>query len=161
MLSRFTLATLMATIMLTGCARLAAVTGTSHDSTATADASAAQPATGAPIDNNDSPSPFETGPTVINVSHLVTRTDDGSSVYVTVDGQDAGLLKKGEKREIRVAPGKHQIDGYVQTLFGFGKVTIASVDVTTDPNSPKNVVYSVTRQKPAFSETDASPPNNS
>jgi hypothetical protein len=160
MLSRFTLATLMATLMLSGCAKIAAVTGTSTDSTATADTSA-QPATGAPIDNQDSPSPFENGPTVINVSHLVTRTDDGSNVYVTVDGQDAGLLKKGEKREIRVAPGKHQIGGYVQTLFGFGKVTIASVDVTTDPNAPKNVVYSVTRQKPAFSETDATTPNNS
>ncbi|WP_343551010.1 hypothetical protein [Pantoea sp.] len=160
MLSRFTLATLMATLMLTGCARLAAVTGTSTDKTATADAAAQPATTGAPIDNQDSPSPFESGPTVINVSHLVTRTDDGSSVYVTVDGQDAGLLKKGEKREIHVAPGKHQIGGYVQTLFGFGKVTIASVDVTTDPKAPKNVVYSVTRQKPAFSETDT-PPNNS
>ncbi len=151
MLSRFTLATLMATLMLTGCARLAAVTGTSPDSTATADTSAAQPATGAPIENNDTPTPFESGPTVINVSHLVTRTDDGSTIYLTVDGQNAGLLQKGEKKEIRVAPGKHQIGGYVQTLFGFGKVTIASMDVTTDPNSPKNVVYSLTRQKPTFS----------
>ncbi|ORM63624.1 hypothetical protein PRCB_18870 [Pantoea rodasii] len=152
MFSRFTLAALTAALMLTGCARHAA------DSSATAQAEA--PAA-APIENNNIPSQFESGPTVINVSHMITRTDDGSSVYLTVDGQDAGLLQKGENKEIRVAEGKHQIGGYVQTLFGFGKVTIASVDITTDTKGPKNVVYSVTRQKPTFSESQAAAPNNS
>lgn len=152
MFSRFTLAALTAALLLTGCARHAA------DSSATAQA---ETPAAAPIENDNIPSQFDSGPTVINVSHLVTRTDDGSSVYVTVDGQDAGLLQKGENKAIHVAAGKHQIGGYVQTLFGFGKVTIASVDVTTDDKAAKNVVYSVTRQKPTFSEAPATTPNNS
>lgn len=146
MFSRFTLVGLMAATLLTGCARHAA------DTTAS---------TPAPISSNNMASPFDQGPTVINVTHEVTRTDDGSAVYVTVDGQDAGLLTKGEEKQIHVAAGKHKVGGYVQTLFGFGRVTIQSVDVTTDANGPKNVVYSVTKQKPAFSETAASKPNNS
>lgn len=140
MFLRFTLAAVTATLLLIGCAR--------HGATAQANAPA-----GAPIGNDNMPSRFDFGPTVINVSHLVTRTDDGSTVYVTVDGQDAGLLPKGEKKVIHVPAGKHQVGGYVQTLFGFGKVTIASVDVTTDAKQARNVVYSVTRQKPVFSET--------
>jgi len=151
MFSRFTLATLMAALMLSGCARHAADSSTS--------------AQAAPVENDNMPSQFESGPTVINVSHLVTRTDDGSTVYVTVDGEEAGLLPKGEKKEIRVPAGKHQVGGYVQTLFGFGKVTIPPVAVTTDTQGAKNVVYSVTRQKPAFSETASgektTPVNNS
>ncbi|ORM72473.1 hypothetical protein HA48_14020 [Pantoea wallisii] len=154
MFSRFSLATLTAALLLSGCARHAAT-----DNSASADAPA--PATAAaPIENQDSASPFASGPTVINVSHLVTRTDDGSSVYLTVDGQDAGMLQKGENRLIHVPAGKHQVGGYVQTLFGFGKVTIQAVDITTDANTPKNVVYSVTRQKPQFSETAAAPNNS-
>lgn len=152
MFSRFTLATLTATLLLTGCASRTA----ENSATAQADTPAA-----APIENENTPSQFESGPTVINVSHLVTRTDDGSTIYLTVDGKDAGMLQKGENKEIRVSAGKHQVGGYVQTLFGFGKVTIAAVDITTDPNAPKNVVYSVTRQKPAFSEIAASQPDNS
>ncbi|MBK4784076.1 MAG: hypothetical protein FT714_06880 [Pantoea sp. Pent] len=155
MFSRFTLATLTATLLLTGCARHAA-----SDSSADAAAAEAPATASAPVENNDSASPFASGPTVINVSHLVTRTDDGSSVYVTVDGQEAGLLQKGESKKLRVPAGKHQIGGYVQTLFGFGKVTIPAVDVTTDTNGPKNVVYSVTRQKPQFSESAATPNNS-
>ena len=169
MLPRFTLAALTATILLTGCARHATENSTADTSAAVADAPAQtadvtdpNAATGAPIDNNDSASPFESGPTLVNVSHKITRTDDGSSVYLTVDGQNAGMLQKGENREIRLPAGKHQIGGYVETLFGFGKVTIASVDITTDPNAPKNVVYAVTKQKPGFSETNEAPePNNS
>ncbi|WAH61848.1 hypothetical protein LZ023_34830 (plasmid) [Pseudomonas silvicola] len=111
----------------------------------------------APIENDNIPSQFESGPTVINVSHLVTRTDDGSSVYVTVDGQDAGLLQKGENKEIRVAEGKHQIGGYVQTLFGFGGHRVGGCDHRHQRT--ENVVYSVTRQKPTFSETVAAPNN--
>lgn len=150
MLSRYTLAGLMAATLLTGCARHAA------DTTAAVTA-----ATPAPIENNNMASPFDQGPTVINITHEVTRTDDGSAIYVTVDGQDAGLLTKGEEKQVHVAAGKHKVGGYVQTLFGFGRVTIQSVDVTTDPNSAKNVVYSVSKQKPAFSETAASKPDNS
>ena len=171
MLPRFTLAALTATILLTGCARHATENSAAADTSAavadapaqTADATEPNTAAGAPIDSNDSPSPFESGPTLVNVSHKITRTDDGSSVYLTVDGQNAGLLQKGENKEIRLPAGKHQIGGYVETLFGFGKVTIASVDITTDPNAPKNVVYAVTRQKPGFSETNEAPPkpNNS
>ncbi|MDO6408724.1 MAG: hypothetical protein QM578_12985 [Pantoea sp.] len=148
MFSRLTLASLMAATLLTGCARHA----TSNTASTT---------TPAPISTNDIASPFEQGPTIINVTHEVTRTDDGSAIYVTVDGQDAGLLTKGEDKLIHVSAGKHKIGGYVQTLFGFGRVTIQSVDVTTDPKGPKNVVYSVSKQKPAFSEVADSKPGNS
>jgi len=105
MFSRFSLATLTAALLLSGCARHA-----DTDNSASAPAEAPAPATAAaPIENQDSASPFASGPTVINVSHLVTRTDDGSSVYLTVDGQDAGMLPKGENRLIHVPAGKHQV----------------------------------------------------
>ncbi|QDY44030.1 hypothetical protein [Candidatus Pantoea soli] len=156
MSSRFTLATLAAALLLSGCARHAA----SDSSASAASETPAATAAAAPIDNQNSDSPFASGPTVINVSHLVTRTDDGSTVYVTVDGQEAGLLQKGENKTLRVPAGKHQVGGYVQTLFGFGKVTIPSVAITTDTSAPKNVVYSVTRQKPQFSESAAAPNNS-
>ncbi|PPC62183.1 hypothetical protein C1Y41_15525 [Pantoea sp. ICBG 1758] len=152
MLSRFTLASLTAALLLTGCAR--------HHADEIASTAPAEVSAAAPIENSNTDTPFASGPTVINVSHLVTRTDDGSAVYVTVDGQEAGMLKKGENKEIRVAAGKHEIGGYVQTLFGFGKVTIPGVDITTDTAKPKHVVYSVTRQRPQFSES-STPPDNS
>lgn len=139
--------------MLTGCVR-------HHSDSDATSATPADVSAAVPAEVNNTETPFSNGPTVINVSHLVTRTDDGSAVHVTVDGQDAGMLKKGENKEIRVAAGKHEVGGYVQTLFGFGKVTIPAVDVTTDAAKPKNVVYSVSRQRPQFSES-ATPPDNS
>jgi len=96
--------------------------------------------------------PFSSGPTQIDVSHIVTRADDGSSITLTIDGTEAGILKRGEKRALFVEPGKHKVGGYVQTLFGLGRVTIPAVEITTVPGKVKNVAYSVTRTKPAFAE---------
>lgn len=96
--------------------------------------------------------PFSSGPTQIDVSHIVTRADDGSSITLTIDGTEAGILKRGEKRALFVEPGKHKVGGYVQTLFGLGRVTIPAVEITTVPGKVKHVAYSVTRTKPAFAE---------
>ncbi|MEN5015442.1 hypothetical protein ABEH87_03650 [Erwinia sp. Eh17-17] len=96
--------------------------------------------------------PFSSGPTQIDVSHIVTRADDGSSITLTIDGTEAGILKRGEKRAVFVEPGTHKVGGYVQTLFGLGRVTIPPVEITTTPGKVKNVSYSVTRTRPAFTE---------
>lgn len=96
--------------------------------------------------------PFSSGPTQIDVSHIVTRADDGSSITLTIDGTEAGILKRGEKRVVFVEPGKHKVGGYVQTLFGLGRVTIPAVEITTVPGKVKNVAYSVTKTRPAFTE---------
>lgn len=100
---------------------------------------------------------FDSGACVLNVSHIVTRTDDGSEVHLTVDGQEAGLLDDGESKQLRLTPGEHKIGGYVPTLFGLGRVTIQPVDVTTTASNVKHVAYSVTRDKPVFAEWNVSP----
>lgn len=123
MLYRLTLTTLTAALLLTGCARQ-------------------------PVEVPDDQ--YASGATQINVSHIVTRTDDGSAVVVTVDGRDAGVLDGGEGKLLHVPPGKHKVGGYVPTLLG--RVTIASVDVTTSHNEVTRVAYSVARDKAAFSE---------
>ena len=122
---RFTLAAITAATLLAGCAK--------HLS-------------------EDAPNEFAAGPTQINVSHIVTRADDGSNIYLTVDGKEAGELLNGESKLIHVPAGKHQVGGYVPTLFGLGRVTIAPVEVTTSPEDVKKVAYSVTRNKASFAE---------
>ncbi|MEG3111644.1 MULTISPECIES: hypothetical protein [Pantoea] len=124
---RFTLAAITAATLLAGCAK--------HSS-------------------KDAPNEFAAGPTQINVSHIVTRADDGSNVYLTVDGKDAGELLNGDSMLIHVPAGKHKIGGYVPTLFGLGRVTIAPVEVTTSPENVKKVAYSVTRNQASFAEHD-------
>lgn len=101
---------------------------------------------------SDTPDEFAAGPTQIDVSHIKTRADDGSSVFLTVDGKDAGKLPNGESMLLHVPAGKHQIGGYVPTLFGMGRVTIAPVEVTTSPQDVKKVAYTVTRNKATFVE---------
>ncbi|PZL98853.1 hypothetical protein CKF43_00815 [Pantoea graminicola] len=123
---RFTLAVVTVAAVLTGCAK--------H----------------APADAADE---FAAGPTQIDVSHIKTRADDGSSVFLTVDGKEAGKLPKGESRLLHVPAGKHQVGGYVATLFGMGRVTIAPIEVTTSPEDVKKVAYTVTRNKAAFVES--------
>lgn len=123
---RFTLAVVTVAAVLTGCAK--------H----------------APEDATDE---FAAGPTQIDVSHIKTRADDGSSVFLTVDGKEAGKLPKGESRLLHVPAGKHQVGGYVATLFGMGRVTIAPIEVTTSPEDVKKVAYTVTRNKAAFVES--------
>ncbi|WP_422386024.1 hypothetical protein [Izhakiella australiensis] len=86
------------------------------------------------------------------MSHIVTRTDDGSEVFVTVDGKEAGELPSGEDKTIHLPPGEHQIGGYVPTLFGYGRVTIEPITVTTTGNDVKNIAYTVAREKPEFTE---------
>lgn len=100
---------------------------------------------------------FNNGACVLNVSHIVSRTDDGSEVHLTVDGKDAGLLDDGESKQLHVSPGEHKIGGYVPTLFGYGRVTIQPVAVTTTADNVKHVAYSVTRDKPVFSEWNVAP----
>ncbi|QKJ85863.1 hypothetical protein PMPD1_0892 [Paramixta manurensis] len=97
------------------------------------------------------------GPTQLSVSHLVTRADDGSQIHLTVDGKDAGLLPGGESRNIHLSAGKHQVGGYVSTLFSYGRVTVDPTEVTTTPQAVQNIVYSVTNNKPVFAVTDSTP----
>ncbi|MEJ5078142.1 hypothetical protein [Erwinia sp. MYb535] len=98
-------------------------------------------------------SAFAAGPTQLNVTHVISRADDGS-VILTIDGVEAGTLTRGENKELYVPEGKHKVGGYVQTLFGLGRVTIPSVDVTTKTDQATHVSYSVTKNKPAFTLTE-------
>lgn len=123
MISRFSLVALVAAVALSGCAKN--TTG-----------------------NNE----FDAGPAQVSVSHIMTRTDDGSSVFVTVDGKDAGMLNGGQSKDLFLTAGKHTIGGYVSTLFGLGKVTIDPVEVTTANGKVKHVAYEVKRDKPTFTE---------
>lgn len=101
---------------------------------------------------SDAPDEFAAGPTQIDVSHIKTRADDGSNVFLTVDGKDAGELPDGQSKLLHVPAGKHQVGGYVPTLFGLGRVTIAPIEVTTSPDDVKKVAYTVTRNKASFVE---------
>lgn len=138
-----------------------AATPASAPAQPTVDTASATPATSEPAKEEKisaaqptaAVAPFSSGPTQIDVSHIVTRADDGSTITLTIDGTEAGLLKRGEKRALFVTPGKHKVGGYVQTLFGLGRVTIPPVEITTTPDKVKHVAYSVTRTKPAFAET--------
>ncbi len=61
-------------------------------------------------------------------------------------------MPNGESMLLHVPAGKHQVGGYVPTLFGMGRVTIAPVEVTTSPEDVKKVAYTVTRNKATFVE---------
>lgn len=117
---RFTLAAVAAVFALTGCAN-----------TKTAE----KPA-------------FDLGSTRLTVTHVPTKTDDGTRIYVTIDGKDAGALGLGESVEVQLPEGKHQVGGYARSLIG--RVTIAPVDVTTSRNDISHVTYSVANLKPTF-----------
>ncbi|RPD99806.1 hypothetical protein BBB56_13235 [Candidatus Pantoea deserta] len=125
MISRFSPIAILAVVALSGCAKK----------------NAAQ----------DDPS-FTAGPALVSVSHVKTRTDDGSSVFVTVDGKDAGMLNGGQNKDLFLTPGKHKIGGYVSTLFGLGRVTINPVEITTAQGEVKHVAYEVKSDKPTFTE---------
>ncbi|MFO6296863.1 hypothetical protein [Rahnella selenatireducens] len=117
---RFTLAAVAAVFALTGCAN-----------TKTAE----KPA-------------FDLGSTRLTVTHVPTKTDDGTQIYVTIDGKDAGALGLGESVEVQLPEGKHQVGGYARSLIG--RVTITPVDVTTSRNDISHVTYSVANLKPTF-----------
>lgn len=104
----------------------------------------AKPVTGEPAAD------FTTGATLVTVEHAWTRTDDGTTVFVTVDGKDAAALKVGESVALRLPKGTYQIGGYAKSLIG--KVSVAPVKLTTDTDSAKAVEYAVTKSKPGFKE---------
>ncbi|MEI2264462.1 hypothetical protein [Erwinia sp. CGal63] len=147
MICRFTLAAAVAAIALTGCS--------SHKKDEPATSSITASAANFFKPTQVSADDFSTGPTLVNVSHVTSRTDDGSAVYVTVDGKDAGALIRGQSLQLHLPAGEHQVGGYVPTLLGFGRVTIPAVKVTTSPDKVKQVAYSTALKKPAFTETDA------
>jgi len=118
---RFTLAAIAAVFALTGCAK-----------TKTADHAPA----------------FDFGSTRMTVTHIPTKTDDGTKLYVTVDGTDAGALGIGESLEVRVPEGKHKVGGYARSLIG--RVTITPVELTTSTDVISHVTYSVADLKPTF-----------
>ncbi len=104
----------------------------------------AKPVTGEPTAD------FTTGPTLVTVEHAWTRTDDGTTVYITVNGKDAAALKVGESVALRLPEGTYQIGGYAKSLVG--KVSVEPVKLTTTAGSAKAVEYAVTKSKPRFKE---------
>lgn len=121
MINRFSLAALSAAFALSGCAQHSV---------------------------DETVGDFSSGATQLTVTHLDTRAADGTALFVTVDGQDAGALPLGEKVELNVPAGKHQIGGYARSLIG--RVTISPIEVTTSDEAIKNIAYSVTKSKPVF-----------
>jgi hypothetical protein len=107
----------------------------------------AKPVTGEPAAD------FTTGETLVTVEHAWTRTDDGTTVFITVDGKDAAALKVGESVALRLPKGTYKIGGYARSLVG--KVSVAPVELTTTADGTKAVEYAVTRSKPMFKEVPA------
>jgi len=118
---RFTLAAVTAVFALTGCAK--------------------------PKTADQAPA-FDFGSTHVTVTHIPSKTDDGTKLYVTVDGKDAGTLDVGQSLEVRLPEGTHKVGGYARSLIG--RVTIPPVDVTTSNNAISHVTYSVADLKPKF-----------
>lgn len=105
--------------------------------------------------DNQGAADFSTGATLLKVAHLPSPTADGSSLYITVDGQDAGLLPVGEAILLQVPAGEHQVGGYARSLIG--SVTIPALKVTTSADSPRFVAYRVARYEPLFVERGIDP----
>lgn len=118
---RFTLAAVAAVLALTGCTK-----------SKTADQAPA----------------FDFGSSRVTVTHIPTKTDDGTKIYVTIDGKDAGALGTGENIEVQLPEGKHKVGGYARSLIG--RVTIAPVEVSTSSDVISHVTYSVAKGKPTF-----------
>ncbi|RWR03603.1 hypothetical protein ED28_01050 [[Pantoea] beijingensis] len=128
MMNRFTLAAVVAAMALTGCAKKS---------------------TDKPVAD------FTRGETLVTVTHVPARTSDGTRLFITVDGTDAGALATGESMALHVPAGSHQIGGYARSLIG--RVTIAPVKVTTSPDSEKRVAYTMTKNRPVFTEESNNP----
>lgn len=118
---RFTLTAMAAVLALTGCAK-----------SKTADEAPA----------------FDFGSSRVTVTHIPTKTDDGTKIYVTIDDKDAGALGTGESIEVQLPEGKYKVGGYARTLIG--RVTIAPVEVSTSRDVISHVTYSVAKSKPTF-----------
>lgn len=91
---------------------------------------------------------FDFGSSRVTVTHIPTKTDDGTAIYVTVDSKDAGTLGTSESLEVQLPEGKHKVGGYARTLIG--RVTIAPVEVSTSSDMISHVTYSVANGKPTF-----------
>ena len=98
---------------------------------------------------------FSAGATLLKVAHLPSSTADGSSLFITVDGKEAGLLPVGEAILLQVPAGEHRVGGYARTLIG--AVTIPALKVTTSADSPRFVAYRVARYDPLFMERGIDP----
>lgn len=148
MVYRFTLAAITAALTLTGCAKILPTGEQSAAKTAEKPvAQITQPAV-----NN-----FTTGSALVTVSHANSRTDDGSTINVTIDGDDAGPLVRGQTTDLHLTPGKHKVGGYVSTLYGYGRVTIPPVEITATQNTVQHITYSMKKNKPTFAAGKATP----
>ncbi|WP_413498662.1 hypothetical protein [Buttiauxella gaviniae] len=128
MSSRFALAAIAAVLALTGCTK-----------SKTADPTSA----------------FDFGSSRVTVTHVPTKTDDGTTIYVTIDSKDAGALGTGKSLELQLPEGKHTVGGYARTLIG--RVTISPVEVSTSSDVVSHVTYSIANSKPTFTVRASTP----
>lgn len=128
MSSRFALAAIAAVLVLTGCAK---------------------------SKTDDPTSAFDFGSSRVTVTHIPTKTDDGTTIYVTVDSKDAGALGTGKSLELQLPEGKHTVGGYARTLIG--RVTISPVEVSTSSDVVSHVTYSIANSKPTFTVRASTP----
>lgn len=91
---------------------------------------------------------FTAGTTLLKIAHLPSPIEDGSSLFITVDGKDAGRLKVGKAMLLQVPAGEHEVAGYARSLIG--SVTIPGLKVTTSPDAPRFVAYRVAQHDPLF-----------
>lgn len=91
---------------------------------------------------------FSVGATLLKVANLPSQTADGSRLFITVDGQQAGSLPAGKAMLLQLPAGEHQVGGYARSLIG--SVTIPGVNVTTSPDAPRFVAYQIIRNTPRF-----------
>jgi len=91
---------------------------------------------------------FNLGATMLKVAHLPSPIADGSDLFITVDGKEAGLLPVGEAMLLQVPAGEHEVGGYARSLIG--RVTIPGLKVTTVADQPRFVAYRVARNTPLF-----------
>ncbi|MCS3433125.1 hypothetical protein [Klebsiella sp. BIGb0407] len=92
---------------------------------------------------------FSMGATLLKVAHLPSPIADGSDLFITVDGKEAGQLPVGEAMLLQVPAGEHEVGGYARSLIG--RVTIPGLKVTTVADQPRFVAYRVARNTPLFS----------
>ena len=112
--------------------------------------------TGCAKSKSTDPAPaFDFGSSRVTVTHIPTKTDDGTAIHVTIDNKDAGVLGTGESLEVQLPEGKHKVGGYARTLIG--RVTIAPVEVSSSRDVISHVTYSVTNGKPIFIVRAATP----
>ena len=98
---------------------------------------------------------FSAGATLLKIAHLPSPTADGSSLFITVDGKDAGPLAVNKAILLQLPAGDHQVGGYASSLIGH--VTIPGITVTTSADSPRFVAYQVKRYAAPFIQRGIDP----